>query len=197
MVEFMFDWLGQARKSLWIETNNNAKWRDVLLVRLVRACGSKRLLCTHVLSVLFGQARKSLWIETAYRNINLTVAVGQARKSLWIETYSRVTPPCWYPVRLVRACGSKPSRCWNSACLLPVRLVRACGSKHRPDPDGDCPGRGQARKSLWIETALSRPFIPNLNGQARKSLWIETHLPQIPSTRSFGQARKSLWIETG
>ena len=36
------------------------------------------------------------------------------------------------------------------------------------------PANGQARKSLWIETAsVTRPIIKN-KGQARKSLWIET-----------------------
>ena len=33
---------------------------------------------------------------------------------------------------------------------------------------------GQARKSLWIETAVLVGVIGVLPGQARKSLWIET-----------------------
>ena len=34
------------------------------------------------------------------------------------------------------------------------------------------------------------------NGQARKSLWIETALFPLGSNEPGGQARKSLWIET-
>ena len=33
---------------------------------------------------------------------------------------------------------------------------------------------GQARKSLWIETAILQNRIDFCGGQARKSLWIET-----------------------
>ena len=33
---------------------------------------------------------------------------------------------------------------------------------------------GQARKSLWIETARKREVWGSCTGQARKSLWIET-----------------------
>ena len=36
---------------------------------------------------------------------------------------------------------------------------------------------GQARKSLWIETSLTRRSFLSVLGQARKSLWIETNLP--------------------
>ena len=56
--------MGQARKSLWIETwysREPERYRS-------------------------GQARKSLWIET-YSNPDFVVPlIGQARKSLWIET---------------------------------------------------------------------------------------------------------------
>ena len=55
-----------------------------------------------------------------------------------------------------------------------VRLVRACGSKPKTTPGYKVPDPGQARKSLWIETAMVlRPGFPRI-GQARKSLWIET-----------------------
>ena len=57
--------IGQARKSLWIETLN------VYIVQ----------------RIIFGQARKSLWIETQITSqILIALPVGQARKSLWIET---------------------------------------------------------------------------------------------------------------
>ena len=56
--------LGQARKSLWIETIH----------------------CFFSLSQSDGQARKSLWIETYALNIIGREQIGQARKSLWIET---------------------------------------------------------------------------------------------------------------
>ena len=78
---------------------------------------------------------------------------------------------------------------------------------------------GQARKSLWIETAQAKVHIEGYLGQARKSLWIETSQTVRwglkPSEvrlvracgskqlnyyfwirRDYGQARKSLWIET-
>ena len=55
---------GQARKSLWIETEGSLKWH----------------------SVFRGQARKSLWIETITKVSLRQVKLGQARKSLWIET---------------------------------------------------------------------------------------------------------------
>ena len=77
--------LGQARKSLWIETPNLS-----------------------TISFTFnGQARKSLWIETVKRIGESFGTKGQARKSLWIETlnYSLTMAELW--VRLVRACGSK------------------------------------------------------------------------------------------
>ena len=99
-----------------------------------------------------------------------------------------------------------------------VRLVRACGSKPpRLSPTEWC-FRGQARKSLWIETSswikksgprtvrLVRACGSKLHvcsfqsvpapGQARKSLWIETGLYIFYNPPYTGQARKSLWIET-
>ena len=56
--------IGQARKSLWIET-----------IRYGRM---------HI--VFKGQARKSLWIETIGAKSFVRCFLGQARKSLWIET---------------------------------------------------------------------------------------------------------------
>ena len=57
-------YIGQARKSLWIET-------QTLL---------------HPIVTQAGQARKSLWIETEKAFIFKESFIGQARKSLWIET---------------------------------------------------------------------------------------------------------------
>ena len=59
--------LGQARKSLWIETYS---------------------LETPLMAVV-GQARKSLWIETINHTPRCYDVLGQARKSLWIETQWR------------------------------------------------------------------------------------------------------------
>ena len=56
---------GQARKSLWIETLIVSERRIFMLVRLVRACGSKQGMGRRQRIVTEGQARKSLWIETS------------------------------------------------------------------------------------------------------------------------------------
>ena len=56
--------IGQARKSLWIETENIVEPEENGV----------------------GQARKSLWIETYFRLAGQQMHHGQARKSLWIET---------------------------------------------------------------------------------------------------------------
>ena len=77
--------MGQARKSLWIET----------VKRIGESFGTK------------GQARKSLWIETIQGCIDYAATNGQARKSLWIETTGPNMCVGNYLVRLVRACGSK------------------------------------------------------------------------------------------
>ena len=150
---FNFILLGQARKSLWIETRH-----------------------LNVFSQLsIGQARKSLWIETPGMSPPCTtVRKGQARKSLWIETWRCLAYSHTEKVRLVRACGSKPVKVmdweqdervrlvracgsklfWQSDFPLPcsVRLVRACGSKPGYHGGTDVFEQGQARKSLWIET---------------------------------------------
>ena len=56
--------IGQARKSLWIETEIEDLIQAALKVRLVRACGSKPFLAVGFEVEGTGQARKSLWIET-------------------------------------------------------------------------------------------------------------------------------------
>ena len=98
---------------------------------------------------------------------------GQARKSLWIETTAHRPSDGYMAVRLVRACGSKPSVNLVFLIFSPVRLVRACGSKlamlHLRFFF-----QGQARKSLWIETLWHIRCYILFIGQARKSLWIET-----------------------
>ena len=84
---------GQARKSLWIETDRIDDTVTLCVVRLVRACGSKQeQLWKEIEKENKGQARKSLWIETAPGVIGTQKqAYGQARKSLWIETkFSRL-----------------------------------------------------------------------------------------------------------
>ena len=77
--------LGQARKSLWIETLNLHRTTDYI----------------------HGQARKSLWIET------LTLYIGEAPKLVRLVRACG-SKRSWYvwgrvcaQVRLVRACGSK------------------------------------------------------------------------------------------
>ena len=80
---------GQARKSLWIETYNSLR----------------------VGNISMGQARKSLWIETELPFGIYCKHDGQARKSLWIETSGIYIGSYNTPVRLVRACGSKQERC--------------------------------------------------------------------------------------
>ena len=77
---------GQARKSLWIETIESVTGKRSKWVRLVRACGSKRVPSADRQAVSVGQARKSLWIETTTPFENVAASIGQARKSLWIET---------------------------------------------------------------------------------------------------------------
>ena len=81
--------MGQARKSLWIETKGKFAGHPVML----------------------GQARKSLWIETLFSCIFSSCCWGQARKSLWIETQAGPGFKLHLcSVRLVRACGSKLSQ---------------------------------------------------------------------------------------
>ncbi len=142
---------GQARKSLWIETIISCKCIKSRKVRLVRACGSKRVYQSRPHQAQYGQARKSLWIETV-RSIGMTSGcagqarkslwietssirlsriflAGQARKSLWIETFSLGSGLVTVWVRLVRACGSKQNSFKDLDTPSKVRLVRACGSK--------------------------------------------------------------------
>ena len=100
---------GQARKSLWIETISYPQPKLRVMVRLVRACGSKQSRAKLSIAKVKGQARKSLWIETPNRITWPLLPPGQARKSLWIETPSAYSARARRSsVRLVRACGSKP-----------------------------------------------------------------------------------------
>ena len=80
--------MGQARKSLWIETG-------VIYITPPSVPG---------------QARKSLWIETHSPRLSYRSRYGQARKSLWIETSAHLKKGINVKVRLVRACGSKQKR---------------------------------------------------------------------------------------
>ena len=145
---------GQARKSLWIETRTHALYDRTAWVRLVRACGSKLVSPDFEYQSAPGQARKSLWIETIRNSSLHPDKRGQARKSLWIETGFQSCQSLKDKVRLVRACGSKQDGRLKPGYRTGVRLVRACGSK----PIGFLLLRivdpGQARKSLWIETAV-------------------------------------------
>ena len=101
--------LGQARKSLWIET-----WCPF-----------------HLCNDGIGQARKSLWIETSLIPKNGLGGMGQARKSLWIETEE-------YVEEAEGEGGQARKSLWIETChddlvlfKNQVRLVRACGSKHK------------------------------------------------------------------
>ena len=85
-------YIGQARKSLWIETpaSCGTKITDQS-VRLVRACGSKPTLrlvnhiCPRVRLVRACGSKHGYAHDDGYGQL------GQARKSLWIETrYSRI-----------------------------------------------------------------------------------------------------------
>ena len=60
------------------------------MVRLVRACGSKRRCRQTRFLLRLGQARKSLWIETSVIESKRKAYEGQARKSLWIETRAHI-----------------------------------------------------------------------------------------------------------
>ena len=122
-----------------------------MLVRLVRACGSKHLAIavqiigepgqarkslwieTYVkaswCATTVGQARKSLWIETYYRSKTRLKDVGQARKSLWIETSNRVGSLWYSPGQARKSLWIETDKGWNIGCAKMVRLVRACGSK--------------------------------------------------------------------
>ena len=62
--------MGQARKSLWIETRYlSSSLILLLMVRLVRACGSKLCEKMYIFRRHIGQARKSLWIETCFPEV--------------------------------------------------------------------------------------------------------------------------------
>ena len=189
--------LGQARKSLWIETVFTIHVDTIRWVRLVRACGSKQDTDGESSGRVPGQARKSLWIETyPHPKLRVIFRRGQARKSLWIETPIGLKSDDKSLVRLVRACGSKPTTKAIAAAIasgqarkslwietettkkgkagkMAVRLVRACGSKPMVQTQADNMKRVRlvracGSKQLTIEAAEQG------YGQARKSLWIET-----------------------
>ena len=122
-----------------------------VVVRLVRACGSKLFISLHMISQCVvrlvracGSKHRNTNIFTSERGVRLVRACGskhlgisnvstdkkgQARKSLWIETSPEVKKRSRYLVRLVRACGSKQSVILPYIQTKGVRLVRACGSK--------------------------------------------------------------------
>ena len=128
--------LGQARKSLWIETHSRSM-RESERRGQARKSPVDQTGCPYLRRIMLcGQARKSLWIETHHRPAPIRPYEGQARKSLWIKTLHNSDTKLGSRVRLVRACGSKPDASpWLPGYLL-VRLVRACGSK--PTSPGSC-----------------------------------------------------------
>ena len=99
--------IGQARKSLWIETKQWSKISTALSVRLVRACGSKQNV--HERAGAFSRVRLVRACGSKLDNANMVYAILR--------------------VRLVRACGSKQFKVSEANPGYLVRLVRACGSK--------------------------------------------------------------------
>ena len=98
---------GQARKSLWIETE----------IGLFDPYIDK------------GQARKSLWIETINLRGHFCIKWVRLVRACGSKHYTRGEEVKDTRVRLVRACGSKHVRLSFHGRALQVRLVRACGSK--------------------------------------------------------------------
>ena len=85
-------------------------------------------------------------IDISVNAVRLVRACGSKHKApIWQAVAQKV--------RLVRACGSKQVQFHVHFLKLVVRLVRACGSKPDPQPGSLQCNQGQARKSLWIETA--------------------------------------------
>ena len=121
--------LGQARKSLWIETDEYGTGDFPGMVRLVRACGSKRYTVRNDVSLAGVRLVRACGSKLCYTKVQTENIPGQARKSLWIETGKPGGAGQAHTVRLVRACGSKPSSSHNTEAPCLVRLVRACGSK--------------------------------------------------------------------
>ena len=132
-----------------------------VVVRLVRACGSKLFISLHMISQCVVRLVRACGSKHRNTNIFTSERGGQARKSLWIETRTHALYDRTAWVRLVRACGSK--------------LV---------SPDFEYQSApGQARKSLWIETIRNSSLHPDKRGQARKSLWIETGFQSCQSLK--------------
>ena len=154
--------IGQARKSLWIETIRYGRMHIVFKGQARKSLWIETIGAKSFVRCFLGQARKSLWIETASAaSYSSNSPFGQARKSLWIETMIFLSRNCrTRRVRLVRACGSKPGMAHSIPHVNWVRLVRACGSKLPRLPGLPAAVPGQARKSLWIETATVTSFAP-------------------------------------
>ena len=121
--------IGQARKSLWIETFAKSNRLFPSLVRLVRACGSKPPYSLAMERIKTVRLVRACGSKRKYIFCPVLIRVGQARKSLWIETWMPIAGAGFEPVRLVRACGSKLFGGNPPGHLPTVRLVRACGSK--------------------------------------------------------------------
>ena len=123
--------IGQARKSLWIETCFRLRISSAFLVRLVRACGSKLYRNITSNNVSLVRLVRACGSKLSANNIVIQGDDGQARKSLWIETLKLLCVVCLSGVRLVRACGSKLDEQVSINANDSVRLVRACGSKRQ------------------------------------------------------------------
>ena len=99
-------------------------------------------------------------------------------------------------VRLVRACGSKPSSVSSPTPASSVRLVRACGSKHHLQAVLFYRCLGQARKSLWIETICLLQQYCFITVRLVRACGSKPQRVYTTKHQKCGQARKSLWIET-
>ena len=128
---------GQARKSLWIETNEWGLIASVLKVRLVRACGSK-------------QSRGSYCLRQSW--VRLVRACGSKRLIISV-------PHVRLKVRLVRACGSKLVACIKVPLTIGGQARKSLWIETMYPAEIRSSRIGQARKSLWIETTRSVIFI--------------------------------------
>ena len=154
--------IGQARKSLWIETTLRPCMDLIHGVRLVRACGSKHA---------------DPHLDNSHAEVRLVRACGSKHPQN-ISSSFRVA------VRLVRACGSKRyNRCnkpkyrGQARESLWIETYLPCRNVHMV--------YGQARKSLWIETDTAAIGYQTTIGQARKSLWIETSQTAFKPSQSL------------
>ena len=83
---FRPDSLGQARKSLWIETELPGLCSESHAGQARKSLWIETSFPSNCIIPIQGQARKSLWIETRISSRLFFKELGQARKSLWIET---------------------------------------------------------------------------------------------------------------